>query len=289
MDGRDFSWDDLRVALAIGRAGSLTRAALALGMDQSTAGRRLTELEARLGCALFERSRSGLTPTAAGTLAIRRAAEMERRAQNLSDEVITEHRAAEGSVRLLGNSWTLSLLISRALPQLTQAHPGLTIRFVSFVPEVQREGEPSLSLWFETKPRPPEFSIVLGNVPFAVFESEANPPPSGAWVALVDEDAPRQHLFRPPANLRTDGDRVVHTANDAGLAGRMVQAGLGRCLLPICRGNHLNGLRRVTDTEFDAVQQLKLHLHPDTVQMNRVQTVIRWLREVFPETFDGKR
>ncbi len=289
MKRTDFSWDDLRVALAVGRTGSLTRAAHALGIDQSTAGRRLTALEAELGCALFVRSRSGLTPTPAGSLAMRRAAEMERRATNLADEVIDTDRAVSGSVRLVGNAWTLSILIETALPRLTETNPELTIRFVSFAPEVPREGEPSLSLWFDVPPRPPEFSVTLGSVPFAVYESEVSPPPPGAWVALVDEDAPRQSVFRPPEALRTKEDRVVHTANDAGLARRMVLAGVGRGILPICSGGQTEGLRRVTDEDYDVLQQLKLHIHPDTVQMNRVQAVVRWLREVFAETYQGVR
>jgi len=35
-------WDNLKVALAISRTGSLTQAAQMLGIDQSTAGRRLS-------------------------------------------------------------------------------------------------------------------------------------------------------------------------------------------------------------------------------------------------------
>ena len=289
MARNDFSWDDLRVALAVGRTGSLTRAAQALGIDQSTAGRRLTALEAELGCSLFVRSRSGLSPTPAGSLAMRRAAEMERRATNLADEVIDTDRAVSGSVRLIGNAWTLSILIETALHQLTKTHPELVVRFVSFAPEVPREGEPSLSLWFDVPPRPPEFAVTLGSVPFAVYESERLPPPPGAWIALVDEDGPRQSTFRPPEGLRSKNDRVVHTANDAGLARRMVLAGVGRGILPICSGDQTDGLRRVTDAEHDVLQQLKLHIHPDTVQMNRVQAVVRWLREVFGETFQGAR
>ena len=43
------NWDDLKIALAIARAGSMSRAADLLGMDQSTVGRRLAALEAALG------------------------------------------------------------------------------------------------------------------------------------------------------------------------------------------------------------------------------------------------
>src|SRR3546814_11953315 len=43
--GPQMDWDNLKVALAISRTGSLTQAAQMLGIDQSTAGPRLSALE----------------------------------------------------------------------------------------------------------------------------------------------------------------------------------------------------------------------------------------------------
>ena len=71
------NWDDLKVALAVGRTGSLSRAALQLGVNQSTATRRLVALEAQVGKTLFVRSQAGLTPTEAGRIAIARAGDVE--------------------------------------------------------------------------------------------------------------------------------------------------------------------------------------------------------------------
>ena len=49
-------WDDLRVFLAVSRAGQLMAAGRALGMDAATVGRRIAALEAARGERLFERS-----------------------------------------------------------------------------------------------------------------------------------------------------------------------------------------------------------------------------------------
>ena len=46
---RPFDWNDVRFFLAVAREQSLSRAARALGVDQTTVGRRLGSLEARLG------------------------------------------------------------------------------------------------------------------------------------------------------------------------------------------------------------------------------------------------
>ncbi|PLZ01760.1 LysR family transcriptional regulator [Burkholderia sp. WAC0059] len=53
------SWDDLRILLAVHRAGSLLAAGKALGLSTSTTARRLDALEAAMGCQLVYRSQSG--------------------------------------------------------------------------------------------------------------------------------------------------------------------------------------------------------------------------------------
>src|SRR5207245_1224306 len=68
-------WDDVRVFLALWRARSLGQAASRLGVDISTASRRLAALEAQLGARLFERTRQGLAPTHAAEV-IQPAAEL---------------------------------------------------------------------------------------------------------------------------------------------------------------------------------------------------------------------
>lgn len=53
------SWDDLRILLAVHRAGSLLAAGKAVGLSTSTTARRLDALEAAMGFKLVYRSQSG--------------------------------------------------------------------------------------------------------------------------------------------------------------------------------------------------------------------------------------
>ncbi len=59
-------WDDLRFFLALIREKSLAGAAKRLHVTQSTVGRRLLSLEARLGVRLVQRTSEGYVPTLAG-------------------------------------------------------------------------------------------------------------------------------------------------------------------------------------------------------------------------------
>jgi len=72
------SWDDFRHVKAIADSGSLNGAAHALGINHSTAFRKLGQIEQRLGARLFKRERSGYTLTAAGEEMVRLAERMER-------------------------------------------------------------------------------------------------------------------------------------------------------------------------------------------------------------------
>ena len=60
------SWDEFRLVKAIADSRSLAGAAELLGLNHSTVFRRLAALETTIGARLFERSRSGYQPTAAG-------------------------------------------------------------------------------------------------------------------------------------------------------------------------------------------------------------------------------
>ena len=66
MNEQSIRWDDLQIVSAIAETGTLSGAGRKLGISHATVFRRLTNLENQLGVVLFERSRTGYTPSAAG-------------------------------------------------------------------------------------------------------------------------------------------------------------------------------------------------------------------------------
>jgi molybdenum-dependent DNA-binding transcriptional regulator ModE len=83
------SWDEFRLVKAIADARSLVGAADGLGLNHSTIFRRLGAVEEALGTRLFERSRSGYQPTAAGE-------EMVALATTMSDSFVEFERRVAG-------------------------------------------------------------------------------------------------------------------------------------------------------------------------------------------------
>ena len=72
----EVDWQDLRIFLALGRHGSLSAAARALGVNHATIARRLHS-EDSLGEKLVERRPEGFVLTAAGTHTLAAASDME--------------------------------------------------------------------------------------------------------------------------------------------------------------------------------------------------------------------
>jgi DNA-binding transcriptional LysR family regulator len=278
-------WDNLKVALAIGRTGSLTQAAQLLGIDQSTAGRRLSALEGDLGVILFVRSKTGFSPTDAGEAAIAQALEVERRIDRMTEAVQPPEQGPAGIVRLLGNAWTLDRLANTVMAPFLAANPRLDLRIVTLTPRARARGEATLSLWFEAEPRDSEFSIKLGEVPYAVYRARDAAPEGLGWVSFHDEDATRPTIAAAHKRLRARDEPVRVMATDAGIMHSAVREGVGKALLPMCLAEGDARLVRVQDGDPELLRILHLHAHPDTVESKRIQATIRWLRETFKEVF----
>ena len=97
------NWDDVRIFLAILRAGTLRGAADQLAIDQTTVSRRLTGLERTLGSRLFLRTTAGLVLTDTGQQVLRMAEDMERMA------VSFERRGEGADARVAGQVQRSSL------------------------------------------------------------------------------------------------------------------------------------------------------------------------------------
>ena len=118
-------WERQRAFLAVIDTGSLSAAARQLGAAQPTVRRRIEDLEAQLGVALFTRSPSGLTPTALGQDLAQHARAMALAAASLARAASAEAGAASGVVRITASEVVGMEVLPAILADLREAHPGL--------------------------------------------------------------------------------------------------------------------------------------------------------------------
>ncbi|MFM2418221.1 MAG: hypothetical protein RL385_2944 [Pseudomonadota bacterium] len=125
------AWDDLRLFLAVVRAGSFTRAARQAGVDQSTITRRMRSLESQLGSSLFERSHAGLSPSALCAPLRQHAERMETAFFDCLAASAQANAEPAGRVRLATTeSFATQVLIPRLLGPFRKAYPRISLDLV---------------------------------------------------------------------------------------------------------------------------------------------------------------
>ncbi len=123
----DFRWDDLKVALAIHRHGSLRDAAKALRINASTVGRRLDALEEAVGKRLFERRSDGLRATGAGLSLLPAAEGMEAAAHGFWRGAEVMEEQPRGRVRITAPPGLVDRWLAPRMGGLRAAYPQLTV------------------------------------------------------------------------------------------------------------------------------------------------------------------
>ncbi len=119
------AWDDIRYFLELHRGGSLARAAVKLGVDPTTVGRRIVALERTSGRELVRRARDGIRLTEAGRALLRSAEDAERALRPFSEP----DQELAGIVRLTMMDGTMQSLMP-ALASLRQKHPEIELQLL---------------------------------------------------------------------------------------------------------------------------------------------------------------
>ncbi|MEU6662074.1 LysR family transcriptional regulator [Streptomyces sp. NPDC046821] len=116
------SIEDLTLAEAVARHGSIGAAAKELLTTQPSASRRLAALERRLGARLFERDTTGARPTPAGRELARQAARLLAEISALPDQVLaaTDASLAVGTIQAIAP--IVFTVLDAKLPGVT-VHP----------------------------------------------------------------------------------------------------------------------------------------------------------------------
>jgi DNA-binding transcriptional LysR family regulator len=122
-----FSWDDVRVLLALFRTRTLSSAAVRLGANPSTVGRRLDALEDALGARLFDRTPDGVAPTAATEHLLAHAERLEQAAYALGGAVEGFETRTEGVVRITAPPGVADHFLAPALPRLLSRYPDIRV------------------------------------------------------------------------------------------------------------------------------------------------------------------
>ncbi|RSS45479.1 LysR family transcriptional regulator [Streptomyces sp. WAC07061] len=236
---------ELRVLVAVADTGGFSAAAAVLGVSQSAVSHSVRGSEGKVGAVLFERGRTGASPTPAGE----RAVALGRRILRLYEVLGAEARGAsrapagreavEGVLRVAAFRSAALHLLPPALERLAALHPGIRPE-VRVVREIGAgtAGEVAAGradLGIATLGAPGEVAPglltgVLAREAYALVHPAGHPDPKALPLLDWDENCGsytrawwRSQDWIPRATVKAEDDAMVLT---------MVGRGLGMAIMP---------------------------------------------------------
>ena len=133
MDRRaiKFDWNKARAFLVTAEEGSVSAAARALNMTQSTVSRQVSALEKELGISLFERTNSGLVLTQSGADLIEQVKVMGDAATNLSRLAAGHAETVEGSICISATEMISAFVLPPIIEKLHNQWPKIEIEIIA--------------------------------------------------------------------------------------------------------------------------------------------------------------
>jgi DNA-binding transcriptional LysR family regulator len=128
-------WDNVRVFLAVARAGQFVAAAKRLRIDHATVSRRIAALETALGARLFDRRTTGATLTAGGEKFLRAAEQMETAFLHAQAELGDKEVEMTGVVRIGAPDGFSTYYLAHIFGEFLARHPGVLIQLAP-IPQV---------------------------------------------------------------------------------------------------------------------------------------------------------
>lgn len=116
----------IRAFAGVAHAGSVSDAALELGLTQSAVSHALASLERELGARLITRDRAGCQPTELGARLLQDAVEMLRHADRIAEAAAGESGLRQGRLRI-GTIPSAASVLMPLIAQFRRRYPGVSV------------------------------------------------------------------------------------------------------------------------------------------------------------------
>lgn len=278
---QDFDWDDLKHLLAVARHGSTLAAGRALGLDQSTVQRRLTELERRFGQALVERHPSGYRLTEFGLALLPHAERVEDAVTLLKQHSARAAAEVAGIIRVTcPEPIVYRITQSTLLDRFSERHPALQVHFVMSDKYIDlAKGEADVALRSGDTDDGELVGRKIGDSVWAVYASKTYIERHGrpqrvedlARHALVgfDDTMAKHRIAGWLRRIAPDAVLVARSNSVLGLV-YSAKAGVGVAPLPIALGDAEPDLVRVIEPVPELTRIWRLLTTPELRQTPRV-------------------
>ena len=272
-------WDDVRIFLAVARAGTLGGAARLLDLSHPTVGRRLRALEQAMGHTLFQRTADGLIPTEEGGAIIALAEQMEESALAMERRLAGQEQSLQGTLRISSADWFGAYVLPPVIADYARTCPGVEIEVLTgtrLFSLAQREAD----IAFRIVPfdAPDVIQRRLFRLDYGVYVAKDSPDPAygdGTGFRLITHDISTGR-FPDIAWLKESfpNARPVLRSNNRNVQGRMCGEGIGIAVLPQAVGNKMTDLRRLELPSEPPARDIWMGYHRDLKNLQRLRAFI---------------
>ncbi|MCK0104588.1 LysR family transcriptional regulator [Pseudohalocynthiibacter sp. F2068] len=291
-----FNWNDLVFFIEVCRQKSLAGASRRLGVDHSTVGRRIRELEDSLNTKLFDRSGTGYHLTESGLRLLDKVEKMEGVARQIGQSSDEGGHGLVGTVRIATMEAIGSLYLAPRLAQFALDNPDIHVELVtaaSWISLSRREADILISF---PPPKGRRLQIEkIGQFSLFLYASEqylnrVGQPSSIKDLTdhnlidyvddLVQIDAVRWlgEVCRVPEGPFKSSSLIAQFT--------ATQGGAGICMLPSFVAHHAPDLIPVLQDEAYVWRDIWLTAHEDHLHHARIRKVMQFLREMVGQDQD---
>jgi DNA-binding transcriptional LysR family regulator len=272
-------WSDLRIFLAIARAGTLGGAARSLGQTQPTMGRRLRALEAAIGHTLFQRTADGFILTHEGNAVLEHAERMEEEALAFQRRLAGSDTQLEGMLRLSCSDWFGTYMLAPVLAEFSERHPKVCVELLSdarLYSLPRREAD--IAFRIKAFEEPEVISRRLLHISYAVYaQSEAviSLTDRGAGLRLITMDTAFAEM--PDALWLQRVLPAAHIAmrsNSRVLQAEFCRQGIGLAVLPRPLGDRVPGIVPIDLGEPPPGRNTYVGYHRDLRRQSRMRALL---------------
>lgn len=284
-------WDDLRVLLAVARAGTMSAAARSLRVAQPTVGRRIAAFERRLGARLVARSPAGWALSPTGRNLVVHAERMEREALAAATLATGRDEGLTGKVRITASEWLVRSVLGPAVAPFAAQHAGLTLELVADArPLNLARREADIALRPARFRQQDVFQREIAVVEFGLYAAEAYLARHGlpdfstrcaghAFIAMTEDMPTIVNVEWLPALV--GAARVAVRTNGREPMATLAAAGLGLTCLPRVVGDATPGLRLLATPGPRPTRKLWLGVHRAARSIARVKATLGFLAAAF--------
>lgn len=273
MNAQGQDWDDLRLFLAVARAGSLSGAARVLGVTHSTVFRRIGAFEQRLGVRLFDRLPGGYALTAAGEDMRDSVLRIEEEISALALKVTGQDHRPSGTIRITATDMLAVGVLPRHMAAFRSEWPGIEVEVIvsdTVLDLTRREADVAIRVG-----NPAQETLVgrrVGRLAFAIYaaagvHAKGVDADHGDWIGFGSAHGP---LSRSLTRWWPDM-RQVYRTNSINAAQAAARAGIGLAALPCAIADPDPELVRAASFKEDFSLDLWLLIHEDLRNTARIR------------------